>query len=103
MFPLLCLLCLSNTRRMHTQALTEIKQVIVKLWKHNSKLSESEWIRDAVGECDLAVMKENLEKIVDAVTRNQGWTVVIGNALLDLAFSLLLEKNVTVAKITDGR
>uniref|UniRef100_A0A158R4A9 FANCI_HD2 domain-containing protein n=1 Tax=Syphacia muris TaxID=451379 RepID=A0A158R4A9_9BILA len=102
-FPLLCLLCLTNTPRFHANALIEIKQNIVKLWKNSNKIKESAWVRIAVGKYDMTIMQENLEKIIDSVTKNQAWNSVLGSALQDLSLSLLTEKNSTIVKIKDGR
>ncbi|OZC09576.1 hypothetical protein X798_03269 [Onchocerca flexuosa] len=102
-FALICLLSLCNTTRYHSVSMAELKQNIVKLQKHCNQLKRSAWIRDVMGNCDVETLKGNLDAVVEAAVSDVKWCSVIGSALEQVAFILLLDKCNTEVKFSDGR
>ncbi|VDK61098.1 unnamed protein product [Onchocerca ochengi] len=102
-FALISLLSLCNTTRYHSVSMAELKQNIVKLQKHCNRLKRSAWIRDVMGDCDVETLKGNLDAVVEAAVSDIKWCSVIGSALEQVAFMLLLNKCSTEVKFSDGR
>ncbi|MCP9259408.1 hypothetical protein DINM_002355 [Dirofilaria immitis] len=102
-FSLICLLSLCNTTRYHSISMAELKQNVVKLQKHYNQLKRSAWIRDVMGDCDVETLKDNLDSIIEATVTDIKWCSVIGSALEQVAFMLLLDKCSSEIKFSDGR
>ncbi|CAG9537085.1 unnamed protein product [Cercopithifilaria johnstoni] len=102
-FALICLLSLCNTTRYHSVSMAELKQNVVKLQKHCDGLRRSAWVRDVVGDCDVETLKGNLDAVVEVAVSDTKWCSVIGSALEQVAFMLLLDKCNTEIKISNGR
>uniref|UniRef100_A0A914RN77 Uncharacterized protein n=1 Tax=Parascaris equorum TaxID=6256 RepID=A0A914RN77_PAREQ len=97
------MLSICDTPRVHSSALSELKQSIVKLWRHADKLKESSWIKSAVGECDIEALKRNFDTLLNAISTDQKWSTLVGKSLLDVAFMLITDKGKVDLKITNGR
>ncbi|VDN02690.1 unnamed protein product [Thelazia callipaeda] len=102
-FALICLLSLCNTARYHSLSVVELKYNIVKLQKHSDRLRGSAWIRDVMGDCDVEALKNNLDAVVSSLVNDSKWSSVIGDALEQIAFMLLLDKCNSDVKFSDGR
>lgn len=83
--------------------MAELKQNVVKIQKHCDRLKKSAWIRDVMGDCDIETLKKNLDAVVEAAVINTKWCSVIGSTLEQFSFMLLLDKNNTELKFSDGR
>lgn len=103
LFALMCMLSICDTPRVHSSALCELKQSIVKLWRHADKLKESSWIKSAVGECDIEALKRNFDTLINAISTEQKWSTLVGRSLQDVAFMLITDKGKADLKITNGR
>uniref|UniRef100_A0A915PW66 FANCI helical domain-containing protein n=1 Tax=Setaria digitata TaxID=48799 RepID=A0A915PW66_9BILA len=102
-FALVCLLSLCNTARYRSASMAELKKNVLKLQKYCDQLKRSGWIRDVMGECDVETLKSNLNAIIGAAVNDTKWCPIIGSALEQIAFTLLLDKSNTDIKISDGR
>uniref|UniRef100_A0AAF5PPN5 FANCI helical domain-containing protein n=1 Tax=Wuchereria bancrofti TaxID=6293 RepID=A0AAF5PPN5_WUCBA len=102
-FALICLLSLCSITRYHSISMAELKQNVVKLQKHCDRLKRSAWIRDVMGDCDVEILKGNLDAVVEAAVSDTKWCSVIGNTLEQVALMLLLDKCNTEIKFLDGR
>ncbi|KAK6101741.1 FANCI helical domain 2 family protein [Brugia pahangi] len=102
-FALICLLSLCSITRYRLVSMAELKQNVVKLQKHCDRLKRSAWIRDVMGDCDVEILKGNLDAIVEAAVSDTKWYSVIGNTLEQVALMLLLDKCNTEIKFSDGR
>nr|CRZ25577.1 Bm6138 [Brugia malayi] len=102
-FALICLLSLCSITRYRLVSMAELKQNVVKLQKYCDRLKRSAWIRDVMGDCDVGILKGNLDAIVEAAVSDTKWYSVIGNTLEQVALMLLLDKCNTEIKFSDGR
>lgn len=83
--------------------MAELKQNVVRLQKHCDRLKRSAWIRDVMGNCDVEILKGNLDAVVEVAVSDTKWCSIIGDALEQVALMLLLDKCNTEIKISDGR
>ncbi|VDN59348.1 unnamed protein product [Dracunculus medinensis] len=101
-FALICLLTLCNISRFRLLSLIELKKVIVILRKHGKCLEDSAWMQAVMKNCESESLRRNLELLINIV-EDIRWLPVVGEALKDIAFSIIADKSKADLRFVNGR